>query len=109
MQTRQPLLNNSAHPTISLGAIAKKDIPAGTHIPHAIGSFEFRGIAIRIDDHPQHVPMGLLQNVTLTKNILKGELIMFDHIDIQPSLALNAWEHTMSKTPNHLTSNRHIH
>lgn len=95
--TQKPLLNNSTQPTTSLAALAKKDIPAGTHIPHAIGSFEFRGIAVRINDHPQHVPMGLLQDVTLTKNIQKGELIMFDHIDLQPSLALSAWEHTLSK------------
>ncbi|CAA6805136.1 MAG: Homoserine dehydrogenase (EC [uncultured Thiotrichaceae bacterium] len=97
LHTRQPLLNNSLQPTLSLAAIAKKDISAGTSIPHAIGSFEFRGIAIRVNDHPQHVPMGLLQDVTFIKNIQKGELIMFEHIDLQPSLALHAWEHTLNR------------
>lgn len=98
LETQKPLLNNSACPKVSLAAIAKKDIAAGTRIPHAIGSFEFRGIAVRIEDQPQHVPMGLLQNITLTKNVQKGELIMFDHIDLQPSLALQAWENTLYKS-----------
>ena len=86
-----PLLNNGVAPKISLAAVAKKDLPAGTHIQQAIGSFEMRGIAVKIADYQEHVPIGLLSDVVLTKSVERGEIISFDQIDIKPSLALEAW------------------
>ncbi|MEE9327463.1 MAG: hypothetical protein V3U71_09240 [Cocleimonas sp.] len=90
-----PLLNNSESPTISLCAIAKKDLPNGTCISHAIGSFEIRGVAIKIIDYPQHIPMGLLSDAVITKAVEKGEVICFTHIEIKPSLALKAWQESI--------------
>jgi predicted homoserine dehydrogenase-like protein len=92
---KTPLLNNSGSPTISLCAIAKMDLPSGTHIAHAIGSFEIRGIAIKITDYPQHIPIGLLSDAVITKAVEKGEVICFNHIEIKPSLALKAWQESI--------------
>jgi predicted homoserine dehydrogenase-like protein len=89
---KKPLLNNSDLPQMSLAAIGKKDLPAGTCIKQGMGSFEVRGHAIRIVDHPEHVPIGLLSNIVLNKPVNKGEIISFDHIDINASLALTAWQ-----------------
>ncbi len=85
------LLNNGRRPQTGLAAIAKKDLPAGTVIPHGIGSFELRGVAVRIAERPDHVPIGLLSDVVLSQAVEKGEIVSFHHIDIQPSLALEAW------------------
>ncbi len=92
-----PLLNNSSLPSVSLAAVAKQDLPAGTAIEHGIGSFDVRGIAVNISDHPDHVPVGLLSNIVLTKALEKGQILEFSHIDIQPSLALTAWLETKQK------------
>lgn len=86
-----PLLNNGVAPKISLAAVAKQDLSAGTPIQHAIGSFEIRGIAVKIADYREHVPIGLMSDVVLTKPVERGEIINFDQIDIKPSLALEAW------------------
>lgn len=96
IRLKTPLLNNSESPTISLCAIAKKDLPIGTRISHAIGSFEVRGVAIKMTDYPQHIPIGLLFDAVVTESIEKGEVICFNHIEIKPSLALKAWQESIS-------------
>jgi predicted homoserine dehydrogenase-like protein len=45
------LLNNSANPTISTNTIAKRDLKAGERIKKGIGSFDVRGIAVKIKEH----------------------------------------------------------
>jgi len=89
-----PLLNNSKLPTTSLCAIAKKDLSVGTRIAHGIGSFDVRGVAIKISDHPEHIPIGLLFDAVVSKPIEKGEVLSFNHVEINPSLALKAWLET---------------
>lgn len=86
------LINNSLHPRISVAAVAKRDLAKGYLIKRAIGSLDARGIAVNIMDCPDHVPIGLLQNVRLMRNIKAGELICFDMIDAPESRALQCWE-----------------
>jgi predicted homoserine dehydrogenase-like protein len=88
------LLNNSAIPRISVGAIAKKDLKKGTLISKAIGSFEFRGEALHIAENSDHVPIGLLSNANLKNKIETGQLISFSDVEIPDSLALKAWMET---------------
>lgn len=97
IQEQRVLLNNSERPLLSVAAIAKADIPKGTRIQRAIGSFEFRGQAIWIKDYPNHIPIGLLANTVTTARIERGQVVMFHDVEISDSLALKAWNATREK------------
>ncbi|MBD3628617.1 SAF domain-containing protein [Cyclobacterium sp.] len=90
------LLDNGKVPSVSVGAIAKKDLPKGSVIDKGTGGMEVRGEALRIEDAMDHVPIGLLSNVELKRNIEQGELITFDDIHVPDSLALTAWKSTLT-------------
>lgn len=83
------LLNNSTHPTLSIVGIAKTALPVGTRIDRAIGGFQVRGEAARIQDVPGHVPMGLIQNAVITRPVEAGQILSFDDVELPDSLALN--------------------
>lgn len=87
----EPLLNNSEVPSIGVVAIAKRPLSAGYRIERGIGSFDMRGIAIRIADDPDHVPIGLLRNGIVKHSIEPGQRIRFEDVDLPDSLALTAW------------------
>lgn len=84
------LLNNTTMPQVTVVAIAKKDLQVGDKIQRGIGSFEVRGIATKFSSHPNAVPIGLLENVTMVKRVEAGAILTFDDIDIPNSLALTA-------------------
>ena len=92
------LLNNSQNPTISVAAIAKRPLARGYIIKRGIGSFDVRGIAVRIADNPEHVPIGLLANAVVTKRIKSGQQISFSDVEIPESLASHAWRETSQNT-----------
>ena len=83
------LLNNSTAPTLGVAAIAKRAMKAGELIERGIGGFQFRGEAIKLDQHPDHVPIGLLRKTALRRAVEPGQIITFDDIDILPSRALD--------------------
>ncbi len=91
------LLNNTAYPRISVAAVAKRRLAKGTRIERGIGSFEVRGEAIRILDEPDHVPIGLLANAVLTRDVDAGELIHFDDVELPDTLALHAWQTVLER------------
>jgi predicted homoserine dehydrogenase-like protein len=84
-----PLLNNSARPRISVGAVAKKAIAPGKTVAHGVGSFLLRGEAVRIADVPRHVPIGLIQNATVTRAIEPGQMLELDDVDLPASFGLD--------------------
>jgi len=86
------LINNSLHPRISVAAVAKRDLAAGYLLKRGIGSFDVRGIAVNIKECPDHVPIGLLQNVRVVRDIRAGELVSFDQVSVPESRALQCWE-----------------
>jgi len=86
------LLNNSEKPQFSVAAVAKRDLAVGEKITKGIGSFDVRGIAIEIDSNLGHIPIGLLANATLKREIKEGEKIHFDDVEIPESLAVNVWK-----------------
>ena len=90
----RPLLNNSAQPTISVASIAKRPLAAGLAIEQAIGSFDVRGSTVCIADAAGHVPVGLLANARLTRDVDAGEMVTFDDVELPESLALTAWQET---------------
>ena len=91
------LLNNSAKPEFSVCAIAKKDLMPGDTIAKGIGSFEVRGEAIAMQNHKNHVPIGLLSNATIKKELKRGDRITFDDIEIEETLALSIWREIVDK------------
>ena len=90
------LLDNSATPRFSVAAVAKHDLKIGDTITKGIGSFDVRGTAIAIDDDKNHVPIGLLSNAIIKKEIKEGERLCFDDIEIEESLALTIWKEIVS-------------
>ncbi len=82
------LLNNSSQPTISLVGLAKTQLTAGTRIDRAIGGFQVRGEAAQIKDVPNHVPIGLIQQAVVRREIAPGQVITYDDVDLPDTLAL---------------------
>lgn len=81
------LMDNSKTPTISIAALAKRDLKKGMRFGKAVGSFDFRGEAIRTIDHADHVPIGLLQDFVLTADIERGQMIDKSMVSVPQSLA----------------------
>jgi len=94
LQNPSSLFNNGSHPKISVAAIAKRPIPAGTFIQNGVGSFQVRGVAVHIKEHPNHVPIGLLRNCEIQRSIQTGDLITFSDTALPDSLASKAWQVT---------------
>jgi len=92
------LLNNGAHPKFSVASIAKRDLKPGDQIKKGIGSFDVRGIAIDLSNDLNHVPIGLLADAVLIKEIKEGEKIHFDDVELPESLALNIWKKILNKS-----------
>jgi len=86
------LLDNSPCPRYSVAAIAKHDIKAGHRLKKAIGSFDVRGEAVAIANHPDHVPIGLLADATFVRDVKEGEIVTFDDVELPPSRALEIWQ-----------------
>lgn len=86
------LLDNSAMPTLSTTTIAKRDLKPGDTIEKGIGSFDVRGIVVKIKDNAGHVPIGLMSDVTLKREVKAGQQLTFDDIEIPESLAVTAWK-----------------
>ncbi len=84
------LLNNSTQPTVGMVSIAKTELKAGSTIKRGIGGFEVRGEAALLAEAPEnHVPIGLLSNAVLTRDIEPGEILTWDDVELPPSMALD--------------------
>jgi len=91
MRGEAELLNNSAVPRLSVAAVAKKPLRAGDKISQAFGSFEARGKAVRIRENYGHVPIGLLNNAVVKREIEPGQMICFDNVEMPENTALTIW------------------
>ena len=85
MQGQPPLLHNSAAPTIGVAAVAKLALQPGERIDMGIGSFQVRGEAVRFVDEPNHVPIGLLYDATITRSVEPGQMLSLDDVDLPDS------------------------
>lgn len=94
----EKLLDNGAYPTISVASVAKQRLEAGSSIDKAIGSMQVRGEAITIAAHANHVPIGLMSQAYIKRNIEPGQIITFDDVDLPESLALRAWNETLEES-----------
>lgn len=94
-KSKEILINNTHNPTYSVSAIAKKSLTPGEEIAKGIGSFDVRGKAVKISEHPDHIPIGLLSQAIIIKPIEKGEALTFDKVHIPDSLASRVWAQTL--------------
>ena len=86
------LLNNSSDPTISVATIAKRDLKPGEIIKKGIGSFDVRGIAVKIRDHKGHVPIGLMKDAMIKRPVSAGAELTFDDVELPDCLAVKIWK-----------------
>ena len=96
LQTRMPILDNGSQPSISVATIAKCKLTPGTIIKKGIGSFTLRGENVKITDYPDHLPIGLADNIHIKRHIEPGQIIEFEDIDIPESKAVKAWQETLN-------------
>lgn len=87
-----PLLDNSPCPRLSVAAVAKRRLEPGTRIANGIGSFELRGICVRIADRPDHLPIGLARDLVLRRRVEPGQVLSLDDVELPPSRALELWD-----------------
>ncbi len=85
------LLNNSSIPRISVASVAKRELKPGDFIDRGCGSFELRGVCVRIAERPGHVPICLASNMRIRRRVEPGQVITMDDVETEPSPALTAW------------------
>ncbi len=90
------LLDNSDHPTASVAVISKTLLKPGTRITRAERIFLVRGEAIPIEAVPNHAPIGLMSNAVITRAVEPGQMILFDDVEINDSLAYQAWKYSLN-------------
>jgi len=86
-----PLLDNSPRPRLSVAAVAKRRLEPGTRIANGIGSFDLRGICVRIAERPDHLPIGLCRDLVIRRRVERGEVLRFEDVELPPSRALELW------------------
>lgn len=91
VRTGRPLLNNGETPTISVAAVAKRTLEPGERIAHGIGSFELRGMCVRIAEHAGHLPIGLAEDLHVRKRVMAGEILSFDDVDLESAPTVELW------------------
>lgn len=89
------LLDNSSRPTASVCVIAKKALQPGTIIKRADRNFQVRGEAISINELPNHVPIGLMNDVVIQRKIEPGQVIEFSDVEVNESKAYSGWKYTL--------------
>ena len=83
------LIHNTVRPAISVAAVAKRRLLPGTRIERGIGSFEVRGEAVRVDEAPGHVPIGVLQPAVVRRRIEAGDVLQWDDVELPDSAVVD--------------------
>lgn len=95
----RPLLDNGPAPRIGVAALVKRPMRAGETIARAAGGFDTRGVAVRIAERPDHVPICLLDGATLLRPVEPGQILGFDDVDLVPTTALDLHLALRSRSP----------
>ncbi len=81
------LINNSANPEFTIAAIAKGKIARGSVIEKGAGGFDVRGVAVKMSSNKNAVPICLLQNTRVIRDIEPGQMVGFDDVELAESNA----------------------
>ena len=90
------LLNNSSNPRITVSAVAKKELKTGVTIKKGAGGFDTRGHAVQLAEHKDAVPICLLKNTKVIRDIAPGEIIRFEHVDLTETRALEIYRQILA-------------
>lgn len=85
------LLTNSFMPRISVAAVAKRQLQPGEKIARGIGSFAMRGTAVRHNEYPNHLPIGLAHDIVMRRIVDANAILTFDDVELPNSFALQVW------------------
>ena len=83
------LINNSANPELTVVALAKRKMSSGDMIERGAGGFDVRGVAVKMSANKKAVPICLLQNTRVIRDIEPGQIVCFDDVEMTESNALN--------------------
>ncbi|MCR4324998.1 MAG: NAD(P)-dependent oxidoreductase [Candidatus Curtissbacteria bacterium] len=84
--------NNGTNPTAQVVAITKRKIEAGETVGRGLGSFDIRGEAVKIENYPDCVPIGLMQDVKFVKTVDEGQIVKFSDVELPKTRALDLWK-----------------
>lgn len=84
-----PLLNNGSRPKVGIAAIAKLKLYKGHYINRGIGSFDVRGSAVTISELPDYVPIGVLFNAYIARDVEEGAFLTWDDVVLPDSLGVD--------------------
>jgi len=96
------LLNNSVDPKYTVAAVAKRPIRAGSVIRKGAGGFDVRGLAVPLADHRNAVPVCLLRDTVVIRNIEPGQVVRFDDVVMPESQALTCYR-SIAEQPRQLS------
>jgi predicted homoserine dehydrogenase-like protein len=85
------LINNSANPHLTVSAIAKRELTSGEVITRGAGGFDVRGVAVKLQQNKNAVPICLLQNTKLIRDVAPGQTIQFDDVALNDTKALEIY------------------
>jgi predicted homoserine dehydrogenase-like protein len=86
------LLNNSAKPRLTVASVAKRPIKQDEIITRGAGGYDVRGVAVQLNDNLDAVPICLLKDIKVVKNVEPGEILRFEHVDFPTSIALDIYQ-----------------
>jgi predicted homoserine dehydrogenase-like protein len=92
MAGETPLLHNTASPRLSVAAVAKRDLAPGERIAHGSGGFELRGVAVRIADRPDHLPIGLANQLHVRRAVAAGDVLTLADVEIADGDLMALWQ-----------------
>jgi len=87
---RGALLTNSETPKMNVVAIAKHDFKAGDRMETGIGGFDVRGEVCTFAEEPDAVPIGLLDETVLLRDVEEGQTLAWTDVEVRPGLARDA-------------------
>ncbi len=85
------LINNSKKPHLTVAAVAKRKMLPGEVIVRGAGGFDVRGVAVQLQSHQNAVPICLLQNTKIIRNIEPGQIVQFEDVELADTTALEIY------------------
>lgn len=84
--------NNGQEPTVQVASVAKRKLQKREVIRRGLGGFEVRGEAVLIANHPDAVPITLMNQAEIVQPVEENELVTFAHVKLPKSRALQHWK-----------------
>ncbi len=86
------LLNNSSVPRIGVATVAKRELSPGEHVERGCGSFDVRGICVRIAERPGHIPICLANDMRIRRKVEPGQVLTVDDVEFADSSGVEIWQ-----------------